>query len=318
MFSPRGLGKTLVAYAKGIELAKRGMRVLLLDRDNPPHEVKRRLRALGGAGTSTFKVLTRDQAPPLTDAAAWATFPITDYDIVIIDSLDSTAEGIGEKDSAKPSRALKPILDLAHCGNGPAVLILGNTIRSGQHSRGSGIIEDRADICFEIRDATGFKPTGTKPWWLELPRADAAAWGERAGRRKRRDIYRLAFISTKFRLGEEPDPFVLEFDMSREPWTLRDVTSDIVDAGEAARTRAEEEDRTLRDKAVHALAQEIRRRADAGDPMPKGNAVTFLTARGLKRTGARALVESGGPGFWQLRQLKDRQGQPVILVPTER
>ena len=45
---------------------------------------------------------------------------------------------------------------------------------------------DRADIVFEIRDATGFTPTGKKHWWEELPPADAGSWGERAGRRKGR------------------------------------------------------------------------------------------------------------------------------------
>src|SRR5262249_46492055 len=72
MFSPRGLGKTLVAYAKGLEIAARGKRVLLVDRDNAPREVKRRLRAFGGTNADNFNVVTREHAPPLTDAAAWA------------------------------------------------------------------------------------------------------------------------------------------------------------------------------------------------------------------------------------------------------
>jgi hypothetical protein len=34
------------------------------------------------------------------------------------------------------------------------VLILGNPVKTAKHSRGSGVIEDRADIFFEVRDAT--------------------------------------------------------------------------------------------------------------------------------------------------------------------
>ncbi len=318
VFSPRGLGKTQVAYAKAVALARQGKRVLLLDRDNSPREVKRRLRAWGADEVPSLKVMIRDQVPPLTDAAAWATFPASDYDFVIIDSLDSTAEGIGEKDSAKPSKALKPILDLARRTNGPAVLILGNTVRSGQHSRGSGVIEDRADICFEVRDATDFRPSGTKDWWLELPSADAGAWGQRASRRKRRDTYRLAFVPTKFRLGEEPDPFVLEIDLTSEPWSLRDVTQKIAETGTAVRAQAEEERRTRLDNAARALCDEIHRRADAGEePMLKDrDAEPFLKGIGLKRMEARTLIESGAPGLWRLEQMTDRPGQPVVLVPV--
>ena len=44
-FSPRGIGKTLVAHHVAVDLARQGIRVLLIDRDNPRREVKRRLRA---------------------------------------------------------------------------------------------------------------------------------------------------------------------------------------------------------------------------------------------------------------------------------
>src|SRR5262249_8236307 len=158
-----------------------------------------------------------------TDGTAWKQFPTLDYDLVIIDALDSAAEGIGEKDSAKPSKAIAPILDLAHRPGGPAILILGNVVKSGEHSRGSGVVEDRADIVFEIRDATDLKPSGRKDWWLELPPAGAGAWGERAGRRRQRDVYRLAFVPTKCRVGKEPEPFILELNLTTELWALTDV-----------------------------------------------------------------------------------------------
>jgi hypothetical protein len=49
IFSPRGLGKTHIAYAIGVELARAAGRVLVLDRDNSKREVRRRLGAWGAA-----------------------------------------------------------------------------------------------------------------------------------------------------------------------------------------------------------------------------------------------------------------------------
>ena len=69
--------------------------------------------------------------------------------MVAIDSLDATAEGVGEQDSARPARAIAPILDLCHRAGGPAVVVLGNVVKNGAHSRGSGVVEDRADIAYE-------------------------------------------------------------------------------------------------------------------------------------------------------------------------
>src|SRR5262249_59212527 len=94
IFSPRGLGKTHVAYAILVELARRGVRILLLDRDNSRREISRRLRAWGAESVPpTFRLMTRDDAPPLTDEIAWLMFPFGDYDVVVIDSLDATTEG---------------------------------------------------------------------------------------------------------------------------------------------------------------------------------------------------------------------------------
>ncbi len=194
LFSPRGIGKTLVAHAFGVRLAEDGKSVLLLDRDNSNREIRRRLRGWGAERAATLGVMTRDSVPPLTNAAAWKIFPFLDYDLVIIDSIDATTEGVGEKDSSKPSRAIAPILDIAHRADGPAILVLGNTVKSAKHGRGSGIVEDRADIVYEVRDATDLKPSGTKDWWHELPPAGAEDWGTRASRRKTRDRFKLAFL----------------------------------------------------------------------------------------------------------------------------
>jgi hypothetical protein len=204
-FSPRGLGKTHVAHALQVKHAVAGKRVLLIDRDNSRREVKRRLRTWGADAARTLKVLTRENAPALTDRAAWAAFPFTEYDLITIDSIDSATEGVGEGDSAKPSKALASILDIAHREAGPAILVLGNTIKSAAHSRGSGVVEDRADIVFEVRDATDLRPTGTKDWWHELPPAGVDAWAQRASRRKKREVYRLAFrVQVPDRRGARP------------------------------------------------------------------------------------------------------------------
>jgi hypothetical protein len=318
LFSPRGSGKTHVAHWLAVELARKGYRVLLLDRDNSRREVKRRLKAWGAEGLTNFKVLTRDEVPPLTEAKAWGAFPFQDYDLIVIDSLEASTEGCGEQDSAKPSRAIAPLLDIAHRDNGPAILVLGNTIKSGAHSRGSGVVEDRADVAFEVRDATDLKPSGTKDWWHELPLSGAAEWANRASRRKRRDTYRLAFISSKYRIGEEPDPFIWEITMpDGEPWTVHDVTADVVKAGEYAKQAVDTERRATLDRAALALADRVRQRAEAGDPMlSEKDAVPYLTdEHDLKRKDARQIIKVKVGILWDLEQGKGK-GHPQILVPV--
>jgi hypothetical protein len=216
VFSPRGLGKSLWALGVAVKLAKKH-RVLLLDRDNPRGVVESRLRASGvDAAAENLKVITRSKCPPLTQPAPWASFPCEDFDVVILDSLDAAAEGTGEQDSAKPSQAIARLLDIVRRPGGPGLLVLGNCVRTGKHSRGSGVIEDRSDISFEVRDATGFSPK-TEDWVKELPLGDAGAWADRNKRRKQREKYRLAFVASKYRVGQEPDPFVVELDLSAEP-----------------------------------------------------------------------------------------------------
>jgi hypothetical protein len=316
LFSPRGLGKTHVGHAIAVSLAQVGHRVLLLDRDNGRREVRRRLTGWNAAAAPSFKILTRDKVPPLTDAEAWRAFPAGLYDVVIVDSLDSASEGIGEKDSAKPSRAIAPLLDLARRADGPAILVLGNTVRSGAHSRGSGVIEDRADLVYEVRDATNFKPTGGKPWWLELPPQDAASWGERAARRKRRERYRLAFVSTKFRLGEEPPPFVLEIDFTTEPWSLRDVTETVERAGATALREAEWAAQARNVEASQTLLTELQRRVAQGEEeLTRTGAVQFLITAvdGLTRKAARQLLAAGNGDRWDLVTLANRPGPPMVV-----
>ncbi len=301
LYSPRGLGKTQVTYAIAVRLSRTGLRVLLVDRDNPRYEIRRRLKKWGGHDAEHFKLITRDKAPALTDAVAWSAFPLDTFDVVIIDSIDASTEGVGEGDSAKPSLAFSSVLDLARRADGPAILVLGNVVKSGAHSRGSGVLEDRGDLVYEIRDATDLKPSGQKDWWHELAPAGVGDWAQRASRRKRRDVYRLAFIPTKFRLGEEPEPFVLEIDHRAEPWILRDVTAELVEEGHAALTTKISEREEQVAKATHQMLAQMRHRADFGKPpLTKGEAEDLLHAAGLKRAAARDLVTEGAGRLWQL------------------
>jgi bifunctional DNA primase/polymerase-like protein/primase-like protein len=312
LFSPRGLGKTHVGHALAIELARAGYRVLLLDRDNAPREVRRRLKGWDGS-VPLLRVLTREQVPPLTDVRAWADFPTADYDVVLLDSLDAATEGVGEQDSSRPSRALAPILDLARRPEGPGIVVLGNTVKSAAHSRGSGVVEDRADIVYEVRDATDLRPTGSKPWWQELPPAGAEAWAERAARRKHRTVYRLALIASKFRVGEEPEPFVLEINLGAEPWTLRDVTGDLVAAGEASRAAAAAARQAELDDAAKALRAVV----EAGERPNRETAIARLMEEGLTQKAARELLRERDGKDWRTVVLEDRPGRPRVLDPPE-
>src|SRR5262249_23961764 len=264
----------------------------------------------------TLKVMTRSQVPPLTDRTAWERFPFAEWDLVIIDALDSTAEGVGQKDSAKPAQAIAPLLDIAHRTDGPAFLVLGNTIKSGEHSRGSGIVEDRADISFEVRDAAGLIPSGTKDWWLELPPAGVGSWADRASRRKRRDTYRLAFVPSKFRIGEEPEPFALEISLASNPWTLMDVTDEIVRAGKAQKEATERAQLKRLDVAATALHAELGILAETGTPLNTDGAVAFLCpSQKLKRGEARNLLDSRAGHLWEDRSDPSKPGKPRFWYP---
>jgi len=293
-YAPRGLGKSVLANHWAVTLAASGIRVLILDRDNPRLTLQSRLRSLGADGLDRLKVICREKCPPLTKPEKWAAFPYADYDVIIVDSLDAMAEGIGEQDSSKPARAMTPLLDICHCENGPAVLLLGNTIKSGAHSRGSGVIEDRADIVYELRDGTDFRPTGQRPWIEELPAQGVSEWAARSARRKARTKFRLALVATKFRLGEEPAPRMWEISLDDLPWTVTDVTASIDADGESERLRVVERRREMRQDGVSKLVVEIERRATSGlPPILKTEAETLLMAAKFTRKDARTIIADG-------------------------
>lgn len=132
--APRSSGKSLGALHLGVALATGGIfrdehltqrRVFLVDRDNPPSLVRKRLRCFGAQHVTWFRLLTRDKAPPLTDKTAWERFPVEDFDVVMIDSIGAATEGVSEKEGRQTQEFLATLKDLAR--RGPALLCLDNT-----------------------------------------------------------------------------------------------------------------------------------------------------------------------------------------------
>src|SRR5262249_7009661 len=157
--------------------------------------------------TENLHVLTRSDVPILRDKKAWENFPREKYSVVIIDALGSFTEGISEKEGKATTEVLATLLDLAR--KDVAILVLNNTTKDGANMRGRGEVSDRADIIYEVRDATGFTPSGKKPWWEELPESGEKEFVRRATRRRGQTDLRLGFIPSKFRLAQEPEPFCL-------------------------------------------------------------------------------------------------------------
>jgi hypothetical protein len=313
--APRSSGKSLVALYLGVALATGGVfrnerltqrRVLLVDRDNPRALVRKRLGWLGAHRLTSLKVLTRETAPPLTDKAAWDQFPVEDYDVVIVDSLGASTEGISEKEGRQTQEFLATLKDLAR--SGPAILCLDNTNKAGTNYRGRGEKADAVDIVYEARNVTGWTPPHGGDWWEQLPDFGEHTWQERASRRKGQAVMRVAFIPTKFRLGIEPEPFILEIDTRQEPWTLTDVTETIATAGERAAEEASRQERAKIAVAEEALVRAITARS-ADTPMLKSEAEALLQACGLRQRVARTLLESGGnhdiypADRWVIRQI---------------
>jgi hypothetical protein len=334
--APRASCKTIVAHALGLALAQGGLfrgdrvpkrRVLLVDRDNAPALIRKRMRWLGGHGVSTLKILTRDQAPPLTDTAAWAQFPVDDYEVVIVDSIGAATEGVSEKEGKQTQQYLATLKDLAQ--RGPALLCLDNTNKAAQNYRGRGEKGDAVDILYEARNITGWTPTHGDDWWEALPDFGEHTWQQRASRRKGQQVLRIAFVPSKFRLGMDPEPFCLEIDTRQEPWTLIDCTEDLATAGARA---AQEHTRQERQKLEYAALALVHYVQAAQPTVPlKREAENHLRSQGLTARQAKTLLEDSynrdrypDTGLWHLRGIPGSHGSalgvylsdPALPAPT--
>jgi hypothetical protein len=325
--APKYTGKSLVALMLGVAASTgsrfRGeqletLRVLYVDRDNPVQIIRSRLHRIGVLGAEHFKLLTRVDAPPLTDRRAWLALPWQDYDVVIVDSIGSATEGVSEKEGRETQKFLATLKDLA--ARELAMVLLDNTNKAGENYRGRGEKADAVDILYEARDLTGWTPS-KREWWEDLPEAGAHAWASRATRHQAKTTVRVGFVCAKFRPGPEPLPFVLEIDFQGEYWTLQDVTEHLTTQGEDTARETARAERQKLERAAQALAAELKKRAPEA-PMVKRDAEAFLQAQGLTRKQARHLLEEAfnadvypKEGLWVLRLIAGEKRQGVVVSP---
>jgi AAA domain len=290
--SPRGLGKTMILHSMLVSVARgrlflgrpvKQVRTCLIDRDNPRSLVKDRLRHWDAGDLENLTIATREKAFPLTDKKNWAKLPAEEYGLVALDSLGSATEGVDETQGGESGQAIAQLLDLAT--RGPAVLVLANTDKVGAKIRGSGVVSDRFDIVYEIRDLTAAKLDPNKESWTEcFPEGGEQAWLGKSQRRQHRENYRLGFVCSKYRPGVEPDPFVLEIRVPAEDeWDVVDVTVDVEREHDEARGLREENIVKAREIAIEKLRQAIA----AGAALSKTQGEEFLRSCGLKQRQAR-------------------------------
>jgi hypothetical protein len=323
---PKGIGKSLIGVALGVastvrEGTFRGDRVrparlLYLDRENPEGISQKRLLSWDVLETENFHILTREQDPPvLTNRKAWADFPVEQYDVVIFDSVGSFSEGVTEKEGKDTTLILATLRDLAARGVG--LLLLNNTEKTGTDVRGRGEWADRVDVHYEVRDMTGVSPTGRRHWSEEVPADGAADWRAREARRRGKHVFRVAFFSEKFRIGPQPDPFVLEMALPPDAsWTLTDVTTELDTAEAAARAQAEQSREDALAKAAAALVEVVKDRAATGEPLLKEEAAAFLCReQNLPQKAARTLISDQDGRRWHIKKLEGKKGRPQALLP---
>jgi hypothetical protein len=135
-----------------------------------------------------------------------------------------------------------------------------------------------------VRDATDLKVDAKHgAWWDGLPDSGEHAWADRAKRRRRRDCYRLALVTSKFRLGEEPNPFCLEVHHDTAPWTVENVTAEVEAQLEETKRAAADAQQIKIDLAVQALVARL--------PIIKNpDAIEWLKAHGFSRDRARQII----------------------------
>jgi hypothetical protein len=94
-----------------------------------------------------------------------------------------------------------------------------------------------------------------------------------------------------------------------EPWTLRDVTADILKTGEETLTQGKRAKDERQHTAVEALSALVRAREETGHPLNKTEAEEFLCEKhNLKRAEARPLL--GNDNFpWRLESRRHGDGK---------
>jgi hypothetical protein len=126
-------------------------------------------------------------------------------------------------------------------------------------------------------------------------------------------------VYSKLRVGGERDPFVLEVDFTTVPWTLRDVTADVIAAGEAAKQAAVQQSADRATDAMVKLRAEIVRRAASGEESySKKQAARFVTVCGITWKRAYALIEQGIGAYWRVMELTTKRGKPMVKLPRFR
>jgi hypothetical protein len=327
--APSGSGKTVFFYILIQQLVTGGIfrgeklcpsRILLCDYDNPVSLVQKRIKSAFSSYDVDFQIMERGQSPQLLDKKAWKSFPANEHNVVVIDSFGSAAVGVSEKEGAKLQQALDTLKMIAD--KGPAVVVLENTNKSGASYRGRGEKVERVDIFYEVRDITDWTPHRKDCWWEDIPTGDHAAWQGRASRRNRRQKMRIVLTCTKFRWGEEPEPFALEIDFSNRPWSVSDVTEEIEKVGqETSQSTRDKKQRLLLEAAI-ALSNVIQSMPEGSDPMSRTEAVEILKERGLKRDEARNILDAHdaevfpAEGRWRLREVPGSRGKKIGVYPV--
>jgi hypothetical protein len=171
-------------------------------------------------------------------------------------------------------------------------------------------VSDRVDILYEVRDATDLKIEAKHDvWWDALPDSGEHAWSERAKRRRRREVYRLALVTSKFRLGEEPNPVCFELHHDTEPWSVSDVTSEVEKALEDAKRQAADAQQRKIDDAVAALVKAL--------PLPKNpDAIDLLRAHGVSLHAARRLIDDRNGRDWIIAGVGTKNDPYILKPPT--
>src|SRR5262249_53388778 len=136
------------------------------------------------------------------------------------------------------------------------------------------------------------------------------AWLERAKRRKARNDYRIALICSKFRDGDEPEPFIVEIRHDDENgWSAREVTAEVESEHENLKQAADAKQQELVENTAAALRRAL--------PVPKNpDAMEILKAEHLSRDLARSLIEERKGKDWIITGAGTKS-DPYVLREVE-